>query len=414
LKAIKGDKEMDWLKANWKALVVGLVLGWIAHALVWPMAVTTASAADKGAGGDCCADLEERIAVLEAVTAKKGQKKVTLVVYGQVAKAMTYISSGDYQNTQVTENSNEEAESFVGFKAEANFSPGWKAGAIVEIGVGAFDDGGIGYGPLGGDTNGIYTRRAFVFIGNEKTWGAVSLGLASQATDGVTQTSVANTRVASTMLSIRPIVGPTFGTVVDLWDGNRANVLRYDSPERLGFKLSASWAQANDLMGGSNEGSAWDVALRYADTLGEFQIAAAIGYRDGLVIPSFTNVTDVKVISGSAGIKHITTGVFANVAYGDLDGSELIPGLPHIVGYAAQGGLEQRWNGLGKTTLFGEYALYDLDDIAGAQPTMIGAGLVQAIDGAAMDLYVSLKRYQTDGLLADDVDVGLVGARVKF
>ncbi len=39
---------------------------------------TQASAADLG--GDCCADLEERIAELEATTARKGNRKVSLTI----------------------------------------------------------------------------------------------------------------------------------------------------------------------------------------------------------------------------------------------------------------------------------------------------------------------------------------------
>ena len=35
-------------------------------------------------GGDCCADLEERVAELEATTARKGNRKVSLSIYGQV------------------------------------------------------------------------------------------------------------------------------------------------------------------------------------------------------------------------------------------------------------------------------------------------------------------------------------------
>ena len=43
---------------------------------------TPVAAADLG--GDCCADLEERIAELEATTARKGNRKVSLVVSGWV------------------------------------------------------------------------------------------------------------------------------------------------------------------------------------------------------------------------------------------------------------------------------------------------------------------------------------------
>ena len=41
-----------------------------------------AKAADLG--GDCCADLEERVAELEATTVRKGNKKVSVTLYGKV------------------------------------------------------------------------------------------------------------------------------------------------------------------------------------------------------------------------------------------------------------------------------------------------------------------------------------------
>ena len=44
--------------------------------------VKPAKAADLG--GDCCADLEERVAELEATTVRKGNKKVSVQIYGKV------------------------------------------------------------------------------------------------------------------------------------------------------------------------------------------------------------------------------------------------------------------------------------------------------------------------------------------
>ena len=52
--------------------------------LVGGLATSSASAADLG--GNCCADLEERIAELEATTARKGNRKVSLTVSGWVAE----------------------------------------------------------------------------------------------------------------------------------------------------------------------------------------------------------------------------------------------------------------------------------------------------------------------------------------
>src|SRR5688500_11365855 len=55
--------------------------------------VPAAKAADLG--GDCCADLEERVAELEATTARKGNRKVSLTVSGQVTTAVMAWDAGD-------------------------------------------------------------------------------------------------------------------------------------------------------------------------------------------------------------------------------------------------------------------------------------------------------------------------------
>src|SRR5882757_11374557 len=56
------------------------------------VAMPSAKAADLG--GDCCADLEERVAELEATTARKGNRKVSLTISGQVNKAILWIDNG--------------------------------------------------------------------------------------------------------------------------------------------------------------------------------------------------------------------------------------------------------------------------------------------------------------------------------
>jgi hypothetical protein len=51
-----------------------------------------AQAADLG--GDCCADLEERVAELEATTARKGNRRVSLTISGQVTTAVMAWDAG--------------------------------------------------------------------------------------------------------------------------------------------------------------------------------------------------------------------------------------------------------------------------------------------------------------------------------
>lgn len=51
-------------------------------------ASTPIQAADLG--GDCCADLEERAAELEATTSRKGNRKVSLTISGYVVQEVTW------------------------------------------------------------------------------------------------------------------------------------------------------------------------------------------------------------------------------------------------------------------------------------------------------------------------------------
>lgn len=87
-----------------------------------------AKAADLG--GDCCADLEERVAELEATTVRKGNKKVSVQIYGKVNYAVMYWDDGGEQNAYVVNNYNESTRT--GIKGNAAISENWSAGYRLE------------------------------------------------------------------------------------------------------------------------------------------------------------------------------------------------------------------------------------------------------------------------------------------
>ncbi len=87
-----------------------------------------AKAADLG--GDCCADLEERVAELEATTVRKGNKKVSVQIYGKVNRAMMFWDDGAEQNTYVVNNYNELPRT--GIKGNAKIGGDWSAGYRLE------------------------------------------------------------------------------------------------------------------------------------------------------------------------------------------------------------------------------------------------------------------------------------------
>ena len=90
--------------------------------LVGGLSAGSASAADLG--GNCCADLEERIAELEATTARKGNRKVSLTISGWVAEQVMWWDDGVEQNVYVGGIGTTLASHFK-FTGQATITPGW-------------------------------------------------------------------------------------------------------------------------------------------------------------------------------------------------------------------------------------------------------------------------------------------------
>src|SRR5215510_12329013 len=113
--------------------MVAKLMGCIAHtaALLAAVAIVPkAHAADLG--GECCANLEERVAELEATTARKGNRKVSLTVSGYVAQEITYWDDGGEKNTYIHGLGPTQASNFR-FLGQATIVPGWTAGYLIRI-----------------------------------------------------------------------------------------------------------------------------------------------------------------------------------------------------------------------------------------------------------------------------------------
>ena len=88
-----------------------------------------------------------------------------------------------------------------------------------------------------------------------------------------------------------------------------------------------------------------------------------------------------------------------------------------LTGYGGQAGIEKNWSGFGNTTLFGEWQRFDGNfdgSSLGAHPVILGLGVVQTFDAAAMDIYANWRQYDLDVAGAKTVNSVGVGARVKF
>ncbi len=367
-----------------------------------------AKAADLGNAGGI-ADLEERVAELEATAARKGNRKMTLVLYGQVDYAYYGITNliGPRQNGLIN---NSASPSMLGVTGEAKLgNAGWKSGFRVEIQLDTRPPIGI----PGVLTNEVTIRTLTGWI--ETPVGKVTLGHGSMASDRTGQVTLANTEVASRMLSLAPM-----STVVLLgydlpFNDTRRDAVRYDSPLLAGFILSGSIANGDmvPIAIGFNPKDAMDVALRYSGEAAGFRFAAAASYRDEqqvlLTAPFFG--TRSTVTQGSASLMHMGTGLFANVAAGKVTGDAI---WGTFEAYQVQAGIEKTlFPNLGATTIFGEWGEMHLDG-SGKSPSMWGGGGVQAINGLSTDLFVDFKRYDATPLGGPAFETYTAGLRVKF
>jgi predicted porin len=446
-----------------------------ASGFVLSAAALPAQAADLG--GNCCADLEERIAELEATTARKGNRKVSLTVYGQVNEAVLMWDDGFESNQTIATNDN--ARTRFGFKGEATIADGWKAGYMLEIGVRGNNSKRFNQNENTADIGdrGLDVRHSRWFVAS-KTFGTISVGTTPTAMEGITEINQAHTRDIAKYSDVEDsglglLLRGTNGALSDVqWrrlikqsgdqpgEGERRQGVWYVSPEYGGFSFESGWG-ADDH---------WDVGLRYKGDLAGFKIAAGGAYgestdedADGAFFECLSTSAANSVAGGSSAscsqyggsmsIMHEATGLYFNLAGGIHEDDNVLRDSD-IAGtgadnetkfWAIEAGIEQKFIALGKTTIFGQY--YDLDGGASARLTvagndainsgigdanifstglqMYGGGVVQEIASASMNLYLYYRHYEGDVTLAnngvvaeaapfEDLDVVVGGAIIKF
>ena len=368
----------------------------------------SAQAADLG--GNCCADLEERVAELEATTARKGNRRVSLTVYGQVNKAIIWhddesvpgpgapgaTNSGSYREGKLTVIDNAAGHSRFGFRGSAKIRPDLEAGYQIEVQVNE-----------NASTSGLTIRHNFVYL-DSSTMGRVSLGQTSQVTDGLFEINLANTQVTPAgtggMDAAETFLDSTYAsTFVSGVDGGRKQGVYYRTPTLAGFILSAGYSHDADS-GLVDSTDFWEVALRYAGEFNGIRLAAGIGYRhEDLYSATVAGENEIWMASGS--IMHTPTGLFVSGGYGDVNSSGFAAGLTRDrTHFWVMGGIEKNWFGPGATTLFAEYGDADVARATINDGTVWGLGVAQKFDAAAMDLYLNYRNYELEGVVPATVD----------
>jgi hypothetical protein len=322
---------MKWgLGRRFRLLIAGSIV--LLGGAVTPMSVRAADL-----GGDCCADLEDRVAELEATTVRKGNKKVSITLYGLVNKAILWWDDHVESNVYSVDN-NYESSRF-GVKGSAKIIGDWSAGYRLEVEttnanstkLNQFNDDNAN-DPLGP----LNVRWSQVYM-NNKNWGEVRLGLTATPIYNITKdTNV--TELEDTMHSddrmnqsffLRAKNSPrnAEGLSTIRWSdisrcfessnafvcSTRKNGAAYWSPSWEGFSASVGWYEDDE----------WGAALRYKKEWGEtWEVGAGWGYaqiRDerlqtaGGGLAGFRR--DFEEWAGSESIKHLPTGVFVFNAF---------------------------------------------------------------------------------------------------
>ena len=414
-------------------------------------------------GGDCCADLEERVAELEATTVRKGNKKVSVQIYGKLNRFVAAWDDGAEKNVYVDNNSY--SSSRFGIRGKAKIGGEWSAGYRMEWedttalskNTNQFvpgDDPGFG---------GIITRHSYWYIDN-KNVGQLRMGLTSTAKDDITKDTHVAGEIIDTMHSdfylnraffLRP---QGFNTEAGLSDIDWGDITRCYSTSSAVFDCStrrnnvAFWSKK--VLGMTEDGGfwgswawgeddIWSLALRYEDEWGKmFKVGGGIGYESftdervnagGGGLAGFKR--DLKELAGSASIMHIPTGLFVFGAFSSSENNDTgavgaFTGTqaPDMDSWDVSVGIQKEWWALGETTLWGGYTRSN-DGIAGftrgngtwdgfipagdlasvtEDTQMTGAQVDkwylaadQHIESAAMSLYIAYQHIEGDMDLVD-------------
>ena len=341
------------------AAAFGLTLGGYA------LSSGPALAADYG--GDCCADLEERVAELEATTVRKGNKKVSVTISGWVVKTVSWWDDGDLAEAHVGDKDADLTSRFA-ITGSATIAPGWSGGYNITVTVpGAFagqiEDGnvfGINSDQFNEDSgllSGINTLYSYMYVKSD-TWGAINWGYLSPASDNPAVLA----DISGTVIELNGVwfegsgffLRPTGGSGpggraglsgltaplqcnsgvgnigVDCYGAPQSGV-RYDSPTWGGFRFEASWTEfieSLNVVSGSDIPNidAYDVAVFYNDdwwTNWKVSAAYSFTHMDGNLLAAANFGDNVDLHQAGASVMHVPSGlgIYGMYQLDALDGS---------------------------------------------------------------------------------------------
>ena len=339
---------------------------------------------------------------------KSGQERVKLAVSGQVNRAVNMVDDGD--NTKAYFVDNDVSNSRLRFIGTAKMTEEMTLGSRIEFAFAPNESSTVTQGNEGGNENYVQGRWAEVSL-DSKNYGKLSLGTGDTASNNTSQVDLSRTDVIMYSSISDIVAGLQFRTrdgkdltgieVSDAFndqDGlSRQSRVRYDTPNFYGFNLAGSVV--------SDQRS--DAAVFWGGQGFGFKAAGAAAVSD----PNQDD-TDLRY-NGSFSLLHDATGLNLTLSAGmlDRDNQDDAANL-----YAKLGWIARFWD-LGQTAFGVDYTRsMDLPE-ENDEGYSVGAAIVQSLDKFGTELYLQYRLYSLDrdsGPSVEDINVGTVGARIKF
>jgi hypothetical protein len=402
------------------ALAAGLVLGTVN--------VTSANAADLG--GDCCADLEERVAELEASAVKHANRKVTLTIGGRVNEAVMYWNDGQASDIYVVEP--DVTRNRIGFsgtgKVDSNLSIGYNMTIRFSIGRGrAQQQNYVAPNGLVPGANGVVAATAVsestpefetetVFF-QDKRFGKLEMGFRSSGfrdlldggfdLGGGTST-LAKSGISEWVSNFNVGNGRLWSEVLGNQQVGRTMQVRYDTPAISGFTLSASWGDDDTV----------SANLAFDQKFGETQVRAGVGYYLSR-LGAGTAFEDANREQYAAGLSlyNSPSGLFFTGLYGVRLGQAVSATVraEDSEFFWVKGGWRNKINPYGQTAIYAEYGESTNNRTAlnatrtgtdGAGGEMWGVGVTQDIDPVGATAYL---QYRNHSINDEGPNAGVAG-----
>ncbi len=387
-------------------------------------------------------ELESKERQLTGLTEKEAVSttdSLTLKISGLVNRAMLWHSNGKDSNTAHVDNDNSPTR--LNFTGLGKLSEDMTVGATLEAALESNSTDNIDVHDTSGSKSTFNRRKAEVFI-KHKIFGELYLGQGSTASDGTMEnTDLSKTGVVSAGTSVgfmaggtrfydkstqaRGLVDAQALNVEKLFDGSdglfRRDRIRYNTPNFAGFSL-----QGSHYYRGRNDN--WDVALKYAGSIGGSKISAQTAYmhRNSLTktVTVGTIPTKYSQFNASAGVLFENgISLFAGVVNRDWQLKKVHSGTV----YHGKLGYQRDFFEAGKTAFavdYGEYTNMVFDTRPSFEKDQFkgktyGAFAVQFLDRIATELYLGVRLYKFKGpsqraVHYKDVKAVMVGSRIKF